>query len=459
MLKKGKILDHQQASEKLKAIHQSHLLHYWDQLAPAEKEHLLSQIEKIDPLVLNKQQNLLRHSSSKTTSVIQPFTNYRISGNPKAIEEGKKIISEGQLGCLILAGGQGSRLRFEGPKGLFPVTVIQQKTLFQLFAEKIQAARMLYQQNIPLAIMTSLDHLKLIHNYFIDHQYFGLEPESVSFFAQSSLPLLDAEGNLFLEEPHKIAEGPDGNGSVFQCFHASGIYKKWQDQGIRYINSVLIDNPLADPVDANLIGYHKLQKATVTAKCVLRENPQEKVGVLVEANHRVHVEEYSELPEQERLAVDATGKLKHRCANLSLFCFNLDFFSEMGRKSNDLPLHLAHKAIRYLTPSGTTTSSTPNAWKFEKFIFDVLPFAQQVNALLYPRENSFAPLKNFSGNDSISTVQEALQKQDRKIFQEITGTDVSQNTFELSQEFHYPTPKLLAKWKGNPLPPAKYIPA
>lgn len=449
-------MDYQQAFDKLKSIQQTHILKYWDQLVPSERATLLLQIEKLDVPTFKKQQNQLQTTSSGFSPRIHPFTDYHHSGNPNNMAEGKKIIFEGQVGCLILAGGQGTRLRFEGPKGLFPVTVIKHKTLFQLFAEKILAAKKLYQSEIPLAIMTSLEHLEMIRRYFVTHEYFGLNAENISFFAQSNLPLLDLKGNLFLEERYKIAEGPDGNGSVFQCFQESGIFDKWQNQGIRYLNTILIDNSLADPADADLIGFHKLQNATVTVKSVLREDPNEKVGVLVEKNQKVHVEEYSELPENERSLTDAHGKLKHRCANISLFCFDMSFISKIEK--DKLPLHLASKAVRQLNLDGTPiTPFTPNAWKFEKFIFDVLPLASHVKALLYPRENCFAPLKNLTGNDSITTVHSALQKYDRAIFTEITGTTPPQVPFELAQEFHYPTPDLLAKWKGIPLPQTQYI--
>lgn len=452
-------MNYKQATEKLKSIKQSHIFKYWDQLSNSEKETLLAQIENIDIHTFQKQQELLfKQTNSNFPPSITPFTNYHKAGTPDAIAEGKKLLSEGKVGCLILAGGQGTRLRFEGPKGLFPVSVIKKKTLFQLFAEKILAAEALYRRDIPLAIMTSVENLELIRRYFFNNQYFGLEPHNVSFFPQSNLPLLDTQGNLFLEEQGKISEGPDGNGSVFHCFKDSGVYEKWHQQGISFVNTILIDNPLADPVDADLIGYHSLQKATVTVKCIIRQDPKEKVGVLVEKDHKVHVEEYTELSETERMATDSSGNLKHRCANISLFCFNLSFISEMALRSSELPLHLASKAVRELLPDGTaTTPMAPNAWKFEKFIFDVLPLAQHVKALLYPRENCFAPLKNLVGPDSIATVQAALLQRDRQVYQDITGQEPPQRAFELAPEFHYPSPELLTKWKGMPLPNAPYV--
>jgi UDP-N-acetylglucosamine/UDP-N-acetylgalactosamine diphosphorylase len=278
----------------------------------------------------------------------------------------------------------------------------------------------------------------------------------VSFFSQRLLPLLDEEGNMFLDDVDSIAQGPDGNGFALKYFAESGLWHAWQAQGIRYINMILIDNPLADPFDVELVGFHERDGCDITVKCTPRRDIHEKVGVLVKVDGKAAVVEYTELSDDERKAHYTDGTLKHLCANLSLFCFSLDAIHKLNKQ--EMPLHLAHKAVKYVDKTGQVVQAgNPMAWKFERFIFDVLPLAEHVKALLYPRTECFAPLKNFSGPDSPGTVQAALQEMDRRVIEKITGLPAPQQAFELAQEFYYPTPELLQKWQGRALPSEKYI--
>ncbi len=451
----GETMQENLKSEKLHST-QQHIFEYWETLSETQKEALLRQVHFLDLETLALQQKILSESVEKSGDPLEAFSDYAKAGNQENYQLGKKLISEGLVGCLIVAGGQGTRLKFEGPKGLYPVSIIKQKTLFQVFAEKIVAAGQQAGRPLPVAIMTSSLNHPITVGFFEEHDYFGLDRAQVSFFQQTDLPFLDQKGDLFLEEPFKIAMGPDGNGSSLEGFLKSGIWQKWSDQGVKYLNFVLIDNPLADPFDAELVGFHDQQKDDVTIKCVARRNAEESVGLVVRKGNKVEVVEYSEIPQEERRALDLHGDLKHNCANLSLFCFNMSFIKEIA--DLQMPLHKAWKASKYLSSEGVTkTSPKPNAWKYEKFIFDVLPWAEKVSVLLYPREHCFAPLKNFEGNDSITTVRAALQKMDRLTFENLTGVCPPERPFELAQDFYYPTPDLILKWRGKNLPEEDYI--
>lgn len=446
------------AQEKLLKIEQSHILKYWEGLDNDQKNQLLFQIEKIDLKTFDLQQKLLRPTLSENHK-IEPFNNYAQSGNLDDIQKGKELISQGLVGTLVVAGGQGSRLRLDGPKGLFPITTVKHKSLFQLLAEKTLAASKQAGRPLPLAIMTSPLNHDITVEYFEKNHLFGLLKEQISFFPQGMLPLLDTKGFLFLENPYSIAEGPDGNGGALHEFARSGLWLKWHKQGIRYLNFILIDNPLADPFDAELIGYHARTQSEIVVKCIKRNDPKEKVGVIVRQNGKVTVVEYSEIDESERFATQQNGTLLHLCANLSLFSFSMDFIkTHIVNDPTPLPLHAAFKAAKHLDPTGNSVlSDKPIAWKFEHFIFDVLPRANKINALLYPRETCFAPLKNFSGEDSIETVRAALESSDRRVVSEITGTPCTVSPLEISQQFYYPTPSLLAKWKGKEIKQVGYL--
>jgi UDP-N-acetylglucosamine/UDP-N-acetylgalactosamine diphosphorylase len=455
-------MEYQQAFEKMMSLGQQHVLASWNTLNVHQQQNLLAQIQRLNPAIFHHQVKLVKNRSHHPLSSIQPFLNYSSIGNREDVSLGKKKIAEGLMGCLIVAGGQGTRLRFDGPKGMFPITPIKHKSLFQLFAEKVSAAGKQAGRPLLLAIMTSLTNHNETINFFEQHQYFGLDRQQVSFFSQGMLPLLSQEGKLFLEQPGNIAEGPDGNGYSLRHFFNHGIWKQWYEQGVRYLNYVLIDNPLADPFDAELLGYHCRHAADITVKCTLRKNPNEKVGLLVKSHDQVRVVEYSEMPDDERLATYSNGSLCHSCANLSLFCFSMDFIKRINGHGEmyRLPWHLAFKAAKYLTPNGKTIQAEgPMAWKFETFIFDILPLAIKVEALLYPREMCFSPLKNVYGDDSVATVQAAIQKSDQITFSRITGTECSNQAFELAQDFYYPTSDLLRKWKGKSPPSGGYIEA
>lgn len=446
---------------KINELGQSHLLKHWESLSPSEKEQLSSQIERLDLTALNEQRKLALQPDIPTVSTaISPFTDYVKSGSVEDIARGKQLIAEGKVGCLIVAGGQGTRLRWEGPKGCCPVSCVKHKTLFQLFAERGLAASKQAKRPLVMAIMTSPANHRETIEYFTQNNFFGLDSKQVTFFSQEELPLLDAKGNMFLETPFHISVGADGNAASLKHFVAKGIWDAWSKQGIRYLIYVHIDNPLADPFDAELIGFHSRHNSDLVIKCIAREDPNEKLGVILKKNEKIEVIEYSEISEEQRTARNSEGTLRHLCGNISMFSFNMDFVKSVANQYyNQLPFHKAWKAVKYLTPEGKTQmAEKPMAWKFEKFIFDVLPFAKNVKAVLYPRDECFAPLKNATGSDSLTDVQVALQHYDRKIFTQITGiAPPTSASFELSPQFYYPTPELLSKWKGKSFPSDPYI--
>jgi len=447
-----------QVCSAFEEIEHQHLLRFWNALTVDEQTQLLAQIKEIDSNTIFLQRKLIAQKE-QTLGVLTSFKDFANRGSEANLKIGKQLISEGKVGCLIVAGGQGSRLNCEGPKGLFPITSIKKKSLFQLFCERVLAASKQAKRPLFLAIMTSpVNHKETVKNFEENH-FFGLDSTQVFFFSQDEIPLLDQTGNLFLESPSKIASGPDGNAASLKYFVEKGIWSKWYREGVRYLNYVHIDNPLADPFDAELSGFHHVEQSDVVMKCISRNDPLEKLGVILKKDNILSVVEYSEIAPSERDAREPDGSLKHLCGNISIFSFKMDFVREVAMNYDQLPFHKAWKAVKYLTPEGKTKmADKPMAWKFEKFIFDVLPFARSIKALLYPREECFAPLKNASGDDSIATVRPALEQYDRQVFFHISGmAPPLSKTFELDPQFYYPTPELLEKWKGLPLPDASYI--
>lgn len=438
------------ALQKLQSIQQSHLLDDWPKISDESRNYLLQQIDRLDTDAFFQQQSLLKNPPSHSFSTIEPFLDFAGAGSTADESLGKALISQGRMGCLIVAGGQGTRLQLNGPKGLYPISIIRKKTLFQLFAEKILAASRQAHRSLHAAIMTSPLNHGITETYFEAHSNFGLKKSQLDFFPQGMLPFLDEKGNLFLEKMDTIAHGPDGNGSALHNFRLNGLLQKWKDLGIEYLNFIMIDNPLADPFDAELLGYHVRNQNEITVKCTLKAHPDEKVGVLVRKEGKVHVIEYSEMPANERQMTSARGSLKHTCANISLFCISLSFIEKLTQKAS-LPLHAAHK----LTPS--LLNPQQMGWKFERFIFDILPLADKVQALLYARETCFAPLKNLEGVDSPATVQAALQHRDQQVYEALFNKKAPEKPFELAQDFYYPTSTYIDVWKNKSLSNDRYL--
>jgi len=452
-------MDKAEALLKLQPINQEHLLKFYDTLTENEKSLLLNQIDELDVEIFKKQQALLFVKDSQIDENYEPLEDV-VHADDLDDKIGQKLLSEGKFGCLIVAGGQGTRLQYDKAKGTFPVSSVKKKSLFQIFAEKTLAAGKMSRQMLPLAIMTSNENESEIKDFLKNNHYFGLNPLQLSFFSQKSLSLLDLQGNLFLENPYTISKGPDGNGTSLELFVSSGIYEEWLKKGVEFVNYVLIDNPLADPFDAKLLDYQSRKKAEIVIKCVKRDQAIENVGVLVKRSGFLSVIEYSEMTDFKRFVKDESGRLKFMYANISLFSFSMNFISKIANRDDPLPYHKALKKVAYFDFDSKTTKKPdfPNGWKFEKFIFDVLPFAEKVEVIEYWRKNCFSPLKNLVGDHTLESVQRQMELLDYETICQITGRrDPILKPFEIAQEFYYPTDELLEKWKGKEIPQTHYI--
>ncbi len=438
-------MDYTKAKALLQSIDELHLLDGWEMLSDEKQQALLLDIALLDLQELKNQKSLLEKSNAiPQHQAISPFTDYALSGNDSNFTRGKKLIAEGKVGCLLIAGGQGTRLGIKGPKGTYPVTCIQHKSLFQLAAEKVVAAGIQANRELPLAIMTSKENHEETVQFFLNHDNFGLKKEQLSFFSQKSLPFLDKSGHLFFETPSKIAKGPAGNGNALIDFYQEGPGAAWQAQGIAYINFILVDNPLADPFDAELVGYLSKQGSDITIKCTIKTDPQESVGILGYIDKKACVIEYTEMPAKLKTLENEDGTLLYKCANLSLFCFSTTFIQAIAQdKTLSLPLHKVLKPANCL-------GEKIQAWKYEKYIFDLLSRGK-VSALLYPRESCFAPVKNLNGNDSPITAAKMIEECDRQQMEKITGQkiDLKEGRLEIHPQFYYPIPALLNQWKGR----------
>lgn len=430
------------AYEKLHSINQLHLLEYYPDVNEEEKNALLHDIERLDISFFQQAQKAL--VSSPVQQLVQPLKHFQKSGANNLYEkEGIQLLAQGKCALVVLAGGSGSRLRFKGPKGCFPISFIKKKSLFQLLCEKVKAASLQVNYPLEVAIMTSpLNHEETLQ-FFQKEHFFGLEEKQVQFFCQDLWPLLTLQGDLFLDKKMQIAYGPGGNGCAFRFLAKTPIFETWKRKGVEIVNVIPIDNPLADPFDAELFGFHISEQNELTIKATEKKYLKEKVGVIAEGPQII---EYSEICEEN----------EQYLAYIGLFCVQLSFIEKV--KDKLLPLHKAKKAVNKVEQGKIIFPEEPNCWKLEEFLFDSFPFSSKTGVFVYPRERCFAPLKNFEGEDSIQAVHEALMQADRKTFSQISGIKPSDEArFELSAQFYYPTNAFVKKWQGRSLPKESYI--
>ena len=319
--------------------------------------------------------------------------------NLKAIRRlGRRSFQKGQVAMLTVAGGLGTRLGFNGPKGLVPVTPIKKKTLFQVFSEKLKALQQVYGRPIQWLIMTSeetdVDTRKAFHeNNWYDLNY-------VHFFKQGVAPAFTEDGFCVVREDGSVHYYPDGHGGVFKALEHSGLLKALRKWGVKYISYFQVDNPLVFLDDAQFLGFHIYKKSEFSTKVVEKVLPEEKVGVFVNAEKTLRLVEYSEMPEALTRQQNKDGRLSFRWGNTAIHLLNLDFVERCAKL--DLPYHKAHKKVQNWR-SNLGKEQTEIGIKWEQFIFDALPYAK--NPLLYEvkRCDEFSPVKNAEGRDSLET--------------------------------------------------------
>jgi UDP-N-acetylglucosamine/UDP-N-acetylgalactosamine diphosphorylase len=420
-----------------------------------EQTHMQNQtVEVVDSDYKNKLKALSEYHKSYSEkqikpSNIAPLDDVFFSGNEDLMDIGKELIQKGKVACLIVAGGQGTRLGFPHAKGMYPTSVVKKKSLFQILAEKVKACGDSLGQELQLAVMTSPLNDQEIKAFFLKNSNFGLKKNQLHFFSQEMLPFLDEQGNAFYESPGVLAQGPDGNGASLEHLIKADFYKGWKKKGIEHLVFIQIDNPLADPFDFELLGFHHKHHNQVSIKGTLRSDPEEKVGLVVKGGNKVKVVEYSELSDEQKNMMNEKGELLFQSANLSMFCFSLPFVEKALQESHAFPMHQAYKKAEKWNDQSKEKEAIM-AYKYEKFIFDILDRAseKEVKVILYPREFCFSPLKNADGKDSLKSVQKSMVKRDKDIFYQITGRVVSYKEFELSQEFYYPTEDLIKYYQN-----------
>ncbi|MDX9868345.1 MAG: UDPGP type 1 family protein, partial [Kiritimatiellia bacterium] len=383
-------------------------LRCWRNLDPAARRALLAQIASVDFGEVTRMRNMLAnrtvaHSCAPRPAPVVKWTRRM---RAEAFAEGQEQLRRGSVAALLVAGGQGSRLGYEGPKGAYGIGPVSDLPLFYFHARKLVRLARLYGRPVPFYIMTSEVNDAATRACFEDHNYFGLHPDDVIFFKQGLWPALDEAGRLILETPGRIFMSPDGHGGTLTALDRNGCLQDMAARGIRSVFYFQVDNPLVEIADPAFVGLHVLCRADLSLKLCLKSSATEKMGaVSVLENGRFGMIEYSEMTPKQAA--------RFRYGSPAIHVFSLAFLKREARK--ELPLHLAHKKIACVDEAGRpVTPAAPNGYKFEKFIFDVLPDARRLVNLAFDRDEEFSPVKNAVGEDSPATCRTALQAKWRR---------------------------------------------
>ena len=376
-----------------------------------------------------------------------PGTPEEIQRRQEAIRLGESLVRGNQVAVLIVAGGQGTRLGFPGPKGFLPLSPVKKKPLFQLFAESIHALSTRYRARIPLLVMTSRENREETEAFFRSRGFFGLGKEHIHFFSQAMLPTLTPGGKLILADETSLLANPDGHGGSLKALYESGLGGRLRGQGISEIFYCQVDNPLAKIADPAFIGYHRQEGADISTKVVRRRNLGEKVGIYGMVNGKPAVIEYSEFSPEDYRSRDEKGSIRYWAGNIAIHLISLSFVDRLNRQGFALPYHRAVKEVEGLGPGGRSEKMT--GLKFESFVFDSIPLAQKSCCVEVVREEEFAPVKNRSGIDSPDTARRAMTDLFRR-WLENAGVQVPPGAqVEISPLFALGREELMEKLKGK----------
>ncbi len=380
-----------------------------------------------------------------------------------AWDAGSAALQAGRVAAFTVAGGQGTRLGYDGPKGTYPVSPVSEKTLFQIFAEKIARSGERFGVTIPWFILTSEINNDATVAAFEAGDYFGLDRDSVHFIVQGLVPAVDLDGKILLADKGQIAMTPDGHGGSLRALVRSGAVDTMQAQGIDIISYFQVDNPIVQCIDPAFVGFHVLGQSELSSKMVPKAYALEKVGHFCTQNGQALVVEYSDMPDAMQEETNADGSIRFNGGSVAIHIFDRDFIARAGGsgKGVKLPFHRANKKIPYVDAAGQLIKPEgPNGVKFEMFVFDALPLAKNPVIIEAAREDDFSPVKNAEGVDSPKSCKEDQLRMFARWLKaagETVETDASglpSITFEISPRFAADEADFIAQWASLSEKPA-----
>lgn len=425
---------------------QQHLLQFWDELTVPQRRVLVRQIEAID---LEQIRRLVRdchegqdwHVLADRAEAPEAF---RLLESANRIARGEAVaaaeaaLASGKVGLIVVAGGQGTRLGFDHPKGMFPLGPLSGRCLFQLHIDQLLAVSRRYRVRLPLYLMTSPATHDETVQFLSQHDRFGLPADDLHVFCQGTMPAVDDQGRLLLEDKGRVFLSPDGHGGMLSALARSGGLQAALERGIEQLFYFQVDNPLVRLCDRELIGYHLLAGSEMSTQVVAKRTSTDKVGNVVSVDGRLHVIEYSDLPAACGERRNADGTLRLWAGSIAIHVFRIDFLQRCAQSDASLPFHRARKKVAYVDTHGRRVSpAQPNATKFERFIFDLMPAARNAIVVEAEEREVFAPLKNASGaaHDTPEASRQAMIDRARRWLQSAGATVAPAVAVEIHPRF------------------------
>ncbi|MCF7854394.1 MAG: UDPGP type 1 family protein [Candidatus Pacebacteria bacterium] len=414
---------------------QDHLLQFWESLDAEGRARLVSQLSGVDWESMSRwiDDYVLSTPDGDVPAELEPAPYVPLI--PETVDQrkhyervrelGVAALRRGEIGGFTVAGGQGTRLGYEGPKGTFPISAVKGKSLFQLFAETILRAQEKYETTIPWYIMTSPVNDADTRAFFTDNDFFGVDPDNIMFMVQGTMPAIGLDGKLLLGARDSLALSPNGHGGSLLALRKSGALDDMRDRGVKHISYWQVDNPLVHCLDPLFIGMHCERTSDMSCRSLTKSHPDEKLGNFCRSGNTFIIIEYSDMPDELSRARDEDGRLRFRAGSPAIHVLRRDFIIELTKHGTlDLPFHRAVKKVPYVNEKGDCVEPRkPNAVKLEMFIFDALPKADSVLILEADRHEQFSPVKNASGEDSPETCRRDMTERAAR-WLDAAGVDV-----------------------------------
>lgn len=399
------------AESILKKYGQEHILAYYEELDDKEKARLLSQIELIDFSVLENLSEKNRHSSKR--GKFEPLGAVTIEdiaeNTEKYYSAGAEAIKEGKVAAVLLAGGQGTRLGFDKPKGMFNIGVSRELYIFECLINNLLEVVKATGAYVPLYIMTSEKNNNDTVNFFEEKNYFGYDKKYVKFFIQDMAPSVDFNGKIYMESKSDISMSPNGNGGWFSSIVRAGLLKDIRQKGIEWINVFAVDNVLQQIADPCFIGAVINSGSQSGSKVVSKVSPDERVGVLCLEDGRPSIVEYYEMTEEMRTLMTDDGQLAYKFGVILNYLFRIDRLEDII--SEKMPVHVVEKKIPYMDKNGSfVIPDKNNGYKFETLVLDMVHMQESCIPYEVERSKEFAPVKNAEGVDSVESSRELLRQ-------------------------------------------------
>lgn len=410
--------------QRAEAAGQAHVFDHWNALDDAGRTQLLGQLAAVDYDLMARLAKSLRTSGEAGAApTLEPPELFPLERDDATAARAESALNKGiahfaaaKVGFMIVAGGQGSRLGFEGPKGCYPIGPVTERSLFAYHAARIRAAGARHGFVPSWYVMTSPLNDADTRAFFAAHDHFGLGADNVFFFSQAMLPAMDLEGRLLLSAKDSLFLAPNGHGGSLAALSTSGALAHMRDRGIETVSYFQVDNPLARPGDPLFVGLHVEAGAGMSSKVVAKRGAGEKVGVLGRIDGKLGCIEYSDLSDELRDATDASGQLLFRAGNIAVHMLDVGFVEGLNAGGElDLPWHIARKKMKVLGADGQPAEV--EGAKFETFVFDALEKSPSSVTLEVARHEEFSPVKNASGDDSAASCRADLQV----VFEGIAG--------------------------------------